>query len=123
MKRTTEEDSPREPIRCHCLLCRFADRLRTWCRGDDTRIARQVGHAQPLPTSLVVCQIPASQGGPQTAIARGWAEGDAGRCRLCPRDRCCVSDGGVCLVVVPRYVPTRDTALYAYGSPQERGLA
>lgn len=62
-----------------------------------------------------------------TAIFRQWNKGDAARCNLCPRERCC-AEGDACLIAVGELVPVGKAAgfstvqLWAETEPEEGGV-
>src|SRR5262249_51542178 len=111
---------------CACLLCDGWSRLVDWIRRRLNRaaavVARQVVHVQPVPIDLVILRIPDEHDPEWTIVTRGWADGDAAHCRLCPRSRCSVSEYGTCVVAFPGRIEDEDCSLYAHGSPRDRGL-
>jgi membrane-associated PAP2 superfamily phosphatase len=66
---------------------------------------------QPMPLDCAIVHV---RNGNQTdtAIARTWAPGDLGQCRLCPAGHCSAGAGLMCLVVVKAKVEPRDAWLF-----------
>jgi len=62
-------------------------------------------HAEPLQVWYAVADTAC---GVVTSIARRWPEG-TGWCRRCPVEKC-NAEGGVCLLVVRRFVPESEAA-------------
>lgn len=68
---------------------------------------------RPIPRNTIVDHHHGS-----TTISRLWQSADdAARCRLCPRDRCYVSEGGMCQVTIPGLVPTDLAPLWPLTTP------
>lgn len=75
---------------------------------------------QPRPLSATTAYL-RTPGVVVSSIARHWRPGDsgpAGTCRLCDR---CVSKDDLCLIVVGRYVPSEDAAMFSTVGMKRQG--
>lgn len=66
---------------------------------------------QPRPVGLLVIDVPGAEV-TRSVITREWRQGDAERCRLCPREKCYFTARGTCTVVAPCVVAPGSAALY-----------